>query len=100
MPICHSLRRLETLRASHRVFDGQADVWLVETRDDSVLGIGRYYQGEKLVALYNFSESERVISVREMGEFRDLLTGEALDKLLVRIPSGGFVWMLCDFTKN
>ena len=98
--IFHGLRRLETLRASHRVFDGQADVWLVDTRDDSVLGIGRYYQGEKLVGLYNFSESERVISVREMGEFRDLLTGEPVDKLLVRIPSGGFVWMLCDFTQG
>ena len=46
--------KLETLRAEHRVFDGAADVWIVDTGDDSVLGIGRYHQGEKLVALFNF----------------------------------------------
>ncbi len=95
-----ALRRLEQLRAEHRVFDGAADVWIVDTRDDSVLGIGRYYRGEKLVALFNFSQEEKTVSACELGEFRDLLTGEKADKCRVRLPSGGFRWLLCDFARE
>ena len=94
-----ALRRLETLREEHRVFDGAADTWIVNTRDDSVLGIGRYYRGEKLVALFNFASSERTLHIDELGEYTDLLTGETLDKWNVTLPAGGFVWMLCDFEK-
>ncbi len=95
-----ALRRLETLREEHRVFDGAADTWIVNTRDDSVLGIGRYYQGEKLVALFNFASSARTLHIDELGEYTDLLTGEGLDKWNVTLPAGGFVWMLCDFEKH
>ena len=95
-----SLRKLELLRKDHRVFDGGADVWLVQAGDDSILGIGRYYEGEKLVGLYNFSETEKPISVGELGDYMDLLTGEGIDKTAVTIPSGGFVWMICDFAED
>ena len=94
-----SLRQLETLRAAHRVFDGGADVWIVNTRNDSVLGIGRYFKGEKLVALFNFAADERTVNVDELGEYEDLLSGEPADKWHVTLPSGGFVWLLCDFDK-
>ena len=92
-----ALRRLEGLRAEHRVFDGGADTWIVNTRDDSVLGIGRYCRGEKLVALFNFAEGERCVSLDELGDYTDLLSGDAVDKYAVRLPSGGFKWLLCDF---
>ena len=92
-----ALRQLETLRETHRVFEGGADTWIVNTRNDSVLGIGRYYQGEKLVALYNFASGERTVHIDELGEYTDLLTGKAIDKWNVTLPAGGFVWMLCDF---
>ena len=95
-----ALRRLEILREEHRVFDGAADTWIVNTRDDSVLGIGRYYQGEKLVALFNFASAERTLHIDELGEYTDLLTDQALDKWNVTLPAGGFVWMLCDFEKH
>ena len=94
------LRQLETLRCEHRVFDGAADVWIVDTRDDGVLGIGRYFRGEKLVALFNFSPWEKTLSLRELGDYSDLLTGEKVDKYKVTVPSGGFVWLLCDFEKD
>ena len=94
-----SLRQLETLRAAHRVFDGGADVWNVNTRNDSVLGIGRYFKGEKLVALFNFASGERTVNVDELGEYEDLLTGEPADKWHVTLPAGGFAWLLCDFDK-
>ena len=91
------LLRLEELRGSHRVFDGGADTWIVNTGDGGVLGIGRYYRGEKLVALFNFSEWDKTVSVDELGDFTDLITGDETDKKNIRIPSGGFVWLICDF---
>ena len=98
--VFQGLRQLETLRGAHRVFDGAADTWIVDTRDDGVLGIGRYCRGEKLVALFNFSPWEKTVSVHELGEYTDLLSGEAVDKYRVRLPSGGFAWLVCDFEED
>ena len=92
-----ALRQLEELRLRHRVFDAAADVWLLLTGDDAVLGIGRYYQGEKLAALFNFSDGERRIPVNTPGSFTDLITGEAVDKTGVLLQPGGFAWLICDF---
>ncbi len=95
--VFQGLRRLEKLRAGHRVFHGEADVWIVDTRDNGVLGIGRYYRGEKLLALFNFSEEEKTVSVNELGDYTDLLSGEAADKFRVTLLPGGFRWLVCDF---
>ena len=95
--IFQALRRLETLRDGHRVFESSADVWIVPTGDSGVLGIGRYSQGEKLVALFNFSDGARTVSVNELGDYTDLLSGEARNKDAVTIAAGDFVWMICDF---
>ena len=93
----NGIRKLEQLRSEHRVFDGAADAWIVETRDDGVLGIGRYCQGEKLVALFNFAQTEKRIWVDELGDFHDLISGEAVDKFAVELLPGGFKWLVCDF---
>ena len=94
--VFQGLRTLETIRASHRVFDCKADQWLVDTHDDGLLGIGRYLDGEKLVALFNFSEHEKTLAVDELGDFRDLLSGAPVDKNAVTLPPGGFIWMLAE----
>ena len=91
------LKKLEEIRRTHRVFDGQADVWLIETDDPGILGIGRYEDGEKLAALFNFSDEEKCITLREDGAFSDAASGETADKSAVRIPAGGFCWLLCEF---
>ena len=95
-----AIRRLETLRAKHRVFDGAADTWLVNTGSDQVLGLGRYYRGEKLIALFNFGEREARTNLNELGEYTDLISGEAVDKRAVDTPIGGFRWLLCDFSEE
>ena len=92
-----TLRRMEALRREHRVFHSRADTWLVRTGDNGVLGIGRFYRGEKLVALFNFSEGDRQLRIDESGSFRDLLTGEEKSTDDLSVPSGGFLWLLCDF---
>ena len=96
--IFHFLRKMETLRQAHRVFDAQADTWIIPTGDSAVLGVGRYHDGEKLVALFNFSGEEKAIPVTELGEFCDLLTGRKKSKKAVKVPAKGFVWLLCDFS--
>ena len=92
-----ALTDLEKLRREHRVFDAGADVWLLLTGDDSVLGIGRYSRGEKLAAFFNFSDSERVVPVNTPGSFTNLLTGEEVDKNGLRLWPGAFAWLICDF---
>ncbi len=95
--VFRGLRRLEELRRAHRVFDGSADVWIVDAGRTSVLGIGRYYWGEKLVALFNFGEQPCRVSVDELGDYHDLLDGQSVDKTAIDVDSGGFRWLLCDF---
>ena len=82
------------------MFDGAADVWLIDTADDAVLGIGRYCRGEKLVALFNFAEDARIICVDEIGDYADLITGEPAEKEAVSVPGGGYRWLLCEFEEN
>ena len=92
-----SITFLEKLRSAHRVFMAGADTWLLLTGDDGVLGIGRYYQGEKLAGFFNFSEYEHWVPVNTPGEFSDLLTGEPITNGGVLLPPGGFSWLICDF---
>jgi amylosucrase len=70
------LRKLEKLRKEESVFLSDADVWTVNTADDSVLCVGRYYNGEKLYGVFNFSENEKTAWFDQAGGFRDLLTGK------------------------
>ena len=91
---------MEKLRASHRVFDGGADVWGINTFDDGVLGVGRYHKGEKLVALFNFTDQEKHAAVDELGDYHDLRTGDHADKNWITLPSGGFKWLICDFGRT
>ena len=95
-----ALRQLEELRNQHRVFDSRADVWIVNTGDDSVLGIGRYYQGEKLIALFNFAETDRTLALEEQDEYRNLLTGEQTDVRQLRLKPGDFLWLAIELEKQ
>ena len=96
--IFNALRRLETLRTEHRCFDGKADTWTLNIWDQSLLGIGRYYDGEKLIAIYNFADEEKKTTLwNEDGELYDVFTGRAINKRGVVIPANGFRWLLCDF---
>ena len=96
----HDLRTLETLRSEHRAFDCGADTWIVETGEISVLGIGRYYKGEKLIGVFNFGSDRKIVSIDELGNFHDLFTGNVVLKDKIALMPGDFVWMLCDFRKE
>ena len=87
------LRKLETLRADTLVFDADAHLWTMETRNNSVLGIGRYFRGQKLLALFNFSPDEQVVGIDEPEQYKDLVTGEPRDAHHVVLPGNGFAWL-------
>ena len=97
--IFKALRKLEKIRMSHDVFDSQADTWIVETWNNSVLGIGRYYQGEKMIALFNFSDAPQTAWISEHEDYFDLLTRKKRPAKNVELPPCGFAWLMTVFKK-
>ena len=89
--------RMEGLRGEHRAFDTEADTWLLDTGSDQVLGIGRYYRGEQLLALFNFSDQDRTAWLKDEKMYTDLMDGTESDAGAVKIPAGGFRWLLHTF---
>ncbi len=95
-----SIRDMVDIRADHRAFDEEADAWIVDTKNQAVLGIGRYYRGEKIIGLFNFGSERVIVLVDELGNFKDVINGEHIDKNSVALLPGAFVWMACDFRKE
>jgi len=93
----HAISQLTKLRSQYKVFDSKADTWIVETYNDHILGIGRYYQGEKLIALFNFSENDETAWINEPEDYVDLLTLEPRPAKAVGIPAQSFAWLYYNF---
>ncbi|MCR5150884.1 MAG: amylosucrase [Clostridiales bacterium] len=92
--IFSSLRRLETLRSKHDVFSAAADVTVLDTGSDNVIGIRRVLEDEALTAVFNFSENPREIINPAPGA-ADLYTGVKQNGETLKLPGYGFVW-LCE----
>ena len=92
-----AVRMLEQIRAEHAVFDTEGDTWLLDTGNEHVLGIGRYYRGEQLLALFNFSEQPQTVWLRDDKEYTDLASGKTGDAGTVRLKAGDFRWLLHRF---
>lgn len=92
--IFQGLRKLETIRSSSPVFGTEADTWIIEPYNDHILGIGRYCSGEKLIALFNFSELEQTAWIDESGSYTDLITGKTREAKNVTLPAFSFVWLM------
>ena len=90
----HGLRRLEAARAGHRVFDNDAELWLLDTGCDGVLGIGRCCKGEKLLAYFNFDYCERVVWTGENVPSYDLYEQRERAEGAIPLPPGGFLWLV------
>ena len=89
------LDKLEKIRKSHPVFESTADCRTVDTWDDSILGLIKEKDGEKLVALFNFSEYDKVAWINEEdGMYEDLISGRQMEARGVQIPAFGCYWLL------
>nr|AHF24012.1 amylosucrase [uncultured bacterium Contig1756] len=87
------ITRMEKLRAQYAVFDDEADVWIQDTGSTQVLGIGRYYRGEKLLALFNFSRDPQSVAIPDAGAYKDLAGGRRCGAGAVKVPAGGYRWL-------
>ena len=92
-----AVERMEALRRSHRVFSGSADTWIVDTGSDRVLGVGRYFRGEKLLGLFNFGREPETVWTDQSELFTDLMTGHLCSAQGVHLEPGGFLWLAYDF---
>ena len=95
--VFRAIRRMKDLRESNRVFYGGADTWIIDTGDDRVLGIGRYYQGQKLLALFNFADREVILHLGENEPYTDLWTGKPRGASAVALPPKDFAWLALDY---
>ena len=85
------LDQLEKIRKSEKVFTCQADTWTIDTFDASV---GRYYEGEKIMGIFNFSEYDKTAWINETdGIYTDMISGEKRKAAGVDIPAYGFLYM-------
>ena len=92
--IFHGLERLEKIRKEEKVFMSTADTWTIETWDSSVLCIGRYLDGEKIIGLFNFSEFDKTAWINETdGDYVDLVSGEKRKAAGEDIPGYGFYYL-------
>lgn len=82
------------------MFESNADAWVVETWNDHVLGIGRYCKGEKMIGLFNFSESDQTAWVNEPETYYDMLTGNERPARAVGIPGFDFAWLMTSYTSD
>lgn len=88
------LRKLISIRKQYDVFSGGADTRTIDTWDNSVLGIIRETDKEKLIELYNFSEYEKIAWINECdGVYTDLISGDKIVAKAVKIPPFGFYWL-------
>ena len=88
------LNQLERIRQSEKVFVANADMWIIETWDSSVLCIGRYFEGEKLIGVFNFSEFDKTAWINETdGMYVDLISGTEMPACGVNVPAYGFYYL-------
>ncbi len=88
------IKRLTELRKTHRVFDSNADCWVIETWDNHILGIGRYFDGEKMIGLFNFSSEDRTAWIDETEAYTDMLSGKPRRAKQVVVRGYDFVWLV------
>ena len=92
--IFSALGKLETIRKSEKAFMSNADTWTIETYEKELLCIGRYFEGEKVIGIFNFSEHDKTAWINEDdGEYEDMLTGKKMKACGVDIPAYGFYYL-------
>ena len=89
-----AIRQMEEIRGKYTVFDSEADTWLLDTDNEHVLGIGRYFRGEQMLALFNFSDRPQTIRLGDGKNYIDLISGKEGDAVLLRLEGGSFRWLL------
>ena len=97
--VYQGIKKLAMIRRNNSIFHSDANVYVVETGDDRVLGIAREYEGKRMLGLFNFSpefvRTEIVTSERiDMIEpEREYIKGEGPMSEYIVEPYG-YRWLL------
>ena len=92
--IFSKLDSLEKIRRAEKAFVSDADTWTLDTGAKELLCIGRYYDGDQIIGLFNFSEYEKTAWITEAeGVYVDLLTGEERTVSEITVPAYGFYYL-------
>ena len=86
------LRKLETIRAEHPAFRADAQVTVLNTGCDSVLGIAREYAEERLILLFNFSATCQIVNM-DAGTALDLYRSESVDMCHIVLLGYSWAWL-------
>lgn len=98
--IFSALDKLENIRKNEKAFVSNADTWTIETHEKELLCIGRYFEGNKVIGIFNFSEHDKTAWINEDdGEYEDMLTGRTMRACGVDIPAYGFYYLKKIFNK-
>ena len=88
------LRTLGALRRENPAFSTAADVWTLDTGNNGLLAMGRYWKGQKIIGVFNFTGEEATASFpHDPGVFTDLFTGEVRTLERLSIPPYGFYYL-------
>ncbi len=89
-----NLDKLEKARRKEKAFMTGADTWTMWAGDNSVLGIGRYYEGETLLGVFNFSEYDKTVWVDAVeADYVDLFTKSPVSLSELFVPAYGFCYI-------
>ena len=90
-----AITKLEQIRRRHRVFTATAAFDTTDSGSNSVLGIRRAVDTQRLYAFFNFSDVEQRAYFDEILTGTDLLSGETVRGLSATLQPYGFLWLLC-----
>ena len=69
-------------------------MWTLDTEDDGLLAIRRYFEGQKIIGVFNFTGEEKFVTFpHDRGIFNDLLTDEIHELYHLPIPPYGFYYL-------
>lgn len=88
------LSKLEKLRAQNDVFNSKADVWTVDTWDNQLLCIGRYYNGSQMYGFFNFSEYAKEAYIPNDYSSKDLVKNRKIKGRGVEVEPYSYRWII------
>lgn len=86
------MQKLICLRKANPVFHGRAQVEVVHLQNNAILQIVRSYKGQRLTALFNFSERNQTLDNPIFGGV-DVYTGMKMNQI-DRMKGYEFLWIL------
>lgn len=94
--IFEGIHNLSSIRKEYDIFSTDAAVNTIDVHEEAVLCIKRELNGKKLIALFNFSNWEKIAWINEEGVFTNIINGEQMYAQDIEMKPYQFLWLLSD----